>query len=107
MLHEIEYAFQEVGIHGVLSRARNIYINEYVDSFATTVKLCGITVREVEQVEQLLIMLNQLTGKRVKIYHHISVNGSYGGIVIRFACCLLSPIELLKVEENIMIKTIH
>lgn len=107
MLHEIEYAFQEVGIHGVLTRARNVYINEYVDSVATTVKLCGITVREVEQVEQLLIMLNQLTGKRVKIYHHISVNGSYGGIVIRFACCLLSPIELLKVEENIMIKTIH
>ncbi len=107
MLPEIEYAFQEVGIPNVLNRARNVYINEYVDSFATTIKLCGVTVREVEQVEQLLILLNQLTGKRIKLYHHISVNGSYGGVVIRFACCLLSQIELLRVQENITIKTVH
>lgn len=107
MLHEIEYAFQEVGIPNVLNRCRNIYINEYIDSFSTTIKLCGVTVKEVQQVETLIQILNQLFGKRIKVYHHLSFNGKYGGVVVKIHSYLLSDIELLKVNENIQIKTVH
>lgn len=107
MLPQIEYAFQEVGILNVLNRARNIFINEYVDSFSTTIKLCGITLKEVEQTEQLTLLLNELFGKRIKIYHHLSYKGKYGGVVIKIHSYLLSDIDLLKVNENIQIKTVH
>lgn len=107
MLHEIEYAFQEVGVPNVLNRARNVFINEYVDSFSTTIKLCGITLKEVDQTERLTLLLNELFGKRIKIYHHLSYGGKYGGVVVKIQSYLLSDIDLLKVNENIMIKTVH
>ena len=107
MLQYIEEAFNQVGIQNVLERARDIRINEYLESLSTTIKLCGVTVKEIEQTEQLMLILNKFFGKQIKIYHHFSSQGSYGGVVIRIRGYLLSDLSLLKVNENLTIPTKH